>query len=747
MRRRPIISIAASVVAMLHPIPAAASVVLAGAHFIAARAPHPMELDPSLRDPAWKLGQITPNAFWNLTKHAAASYPTTAYLLYDDENLYVAFHAEQSRVPIVATQTTNNVGFGVDDFVGVAIDTSGTGNQVYFFETTPRSVRYQQASENARYEARWESAAVASGDAWNAVLVIPLRSMRLTSGSHATWRFNFIREVAAQGEHFTWAYDGLMSDGIVGQTWPSFNDARFWPTITIDALARAGRTARARPHAEVYTLVSAGSDRDLFQQADGTFAPQAVRPAGVDVTIPLTNTINAVGTIDPDFSNVEIDQQTIVPQEFPRQLQEYRPFFTQGASFLSPDQVGFSSTTSPNNEIFYSPRIGPFDRGMKIEGSFGLQSFGLLSVRGFDETTGNTFDDLAYGYRHLLADQTFGYWADGVIAHHSIAGDDATLDVGATGLDKKTGFTWGDDQTLERGSWLPDSHAASYSNTFVAVQKPNYTVASGFSDVTPNYDPIDGLTFNSDIRGYQVYAQTTGAASWAKNDSVSFNSDRWTDESGAVHEADTIATVTATFNNGFSIDGLGPSVGILRSYGIPSGPDCTGPIVGESTYTGFPCYLDGHDERFDLFTASFGYDDGTPKPIDGSFAFGPFGANFAQITTLSTSRQLGRYSVSLTYDGTVERALGSGALDSQWLRRISVGESLGPESNVSVSLQSINGLGGFSTSTGTDIVLAFHRRFTSGDEVYVDYGTPAAASTLHRLIAKYIFHFGGDAGT
>ncbi len=92
--------------------------------FTVAKAPHPLQLDPGLADPAWEAGKV-PNGdgpWENVTTRAPATLATTAYLLYDDKNLYVGFKAEQSGVPIVATQTTNDVGFGIDDFVGIGLD-------------------------------------------------------------------------------------------------------------------------------------------------------------------------------------------------------------------------------------------------------------------------------------------------------------------------------------------------------------------------------------------------------------------------------------------------------------------------------------------------------------------------------------------------------------------------------------------------------------------------------------------------
>ena len=83
------------------------------------RAAHPLPLDPKLDDPGWPAGRVPESGSWiNVTTRSPATERTDAYFLYDDRNLYVAFKAIQNPRTIVATQTTNDVGFGVDDFVG-----------------------------------------------------------------------------------------------------------------------------------------------------------------------------------------------------------------------------------------------------------------------------------------------------------------------------------------------------------------------------------------------------------------------------------------------------------------------------------------------------------------------------------------------------------------------------------------------------------------------------------------------------
>lgn len=174
---------------------------------------------------------------------------------------------------------------------------------------------------------------------------------------------------------------------------------------------------------------------------------------------------------------------------------------------------------------------------------------------------------------------------------------------------------------------------------------------------------------------------------------------------------------------------------------------CSGPVAGRAFFSGFPCYRNGQDERFNLFQAAIGYKDGTPRPIDASVSFGPFGGNQTRLYSVTTSRPIGHLSLGLENDGTVERSLTTGALDSQWLRRVSIGAPLGPDSNLSFSLRSINKLGGFAPQANGNLAFAYHRRFGNGDELFVNYGTPAAFSTLHRLILKFAFHVNGDAGT
>lgn len=718
--------------------------------FTVARAAHPLPLDPALRDPAWTAGKVPDGGgpWENVTTRSPSRYATTAYLLYDDKNLYVAFQAKQDGVPVVATQTTNDVGFGVDDFVGIGVDTSGSGSQVYYFETTPRGVRYEQSNENARFRPRWNAAATITGGGWSAVMIIPLDVIRVPRAGPQMWRLQFVRGIASRGEHLSWVWNPIMQDAPSGQ-WPVFSpDPRFWPAARLDLAASAA--ARPKPRADLYGLASVGEDRNLVQQANGTFLPMNSRWYGVDLSYPLTPTIRFVGTLNPDFSNVEIDQQTIVPQEFQRQLIEYRPFFAQGAAYINADssvRAPAGTNTQPPYLVFYSPSVGPFDSGAKVEGTFDDDAFGALTFHGYDATTNNTFSDSAYGFQHALPGGAFTYWSDGVFANHSIAGWDNTIENGFEARNLQNGMIYFADYSFENGSWVPQGHA-DFAQFFVDNHKGPFEVNAGYLDISPNYNPIDGYTANSDIRGPQFFTDYSGSAPGIKNYSLFFTADRFLDDSGAVHQADVQYFINAVFKNQFSLDGAGEAVGQLRSYSIPAGPGCTGQILFTSSFTGYPCYLDGVTQPYNLYQIPVGYRDGTPAPIDVNYSWGPFGGDYVHLFTIVTSRPLWRgLSLGLEYDGTYERAFSSGELDSQWLRRVSLGYDIGSESTVSLLLRDINGYGGFATQIGNNLAVAYHQRFADGNELYANFGSPAAGATLNRLIVKFVFHAGADAGT
>jgi hypothetical protein len=713
-------------------LPASAVTGPAGS-FTAVRTDKPPALDPALTDPAWDKAVVA-SELQTITTQRPSNFKSRFMLLYDDQNLYVGMKLEQTGAPVTASQATNDIGFGQDDFAGIGIDPSANAGQVYFFMTTPRGTRYQQSTESARFAPPWTAVAQISGDTWSAMMVIPLKVLRRPSSSVQTWRFDFIRRIAALNLNESWAYDATMNDGGGGVNgFPQAGDARFWPRLT--GLKIAGAPARRPPRAEIYGLASAGEDRRRFQLANGNFVDTGARHAGADVVVPLTGTTAFVAAFAPDYSNVEVDQQTIAPQEFRRALNEYRPFFTQGANFFNP--VSLNGINAPANVIFYSPAIGPFNRGLKLEGSEGYQTFGVL------EAQGAGFDDVVFGIKHAEPNRQFLWSLDGVMANHRAfndtidqrAGRDATWEAQVGGRNTKTGFVYTLDYAHEHGTFVKDDRLAYKSEDFVDVHQHNYEIFTGYRTIGPEYSPILGFTVNADLRGPQAFFDLNGTLSkngWIKRADVFITADRFTDGSGAVHQADSNINVDLQFKNGLHLSG-GPFSSFLRTY--------------DSGLIGYPLYTGGVTRTYNQHNVNLGWKEGTPTPYNASLSWGPFGDMFLQSVSMSTSRVIAkRWSIGAEIDGTRERPTFGGPTDGQWLRRITIGETLGPTTNFSVALRSISGTGGFA-QPGVNLAGSFHHRFKNDSELFVNYGTPAAPTTLQRVIVKYVLRTGGGAGT
>jgi hypothetical protein len=694
--------------------------------FTAVKTPVPPPLDASFDAPIWR-DALTLTDFYDFNARQPAQHATVARVLYDDKNLYVGVHAEQHDTPLTTTQTIDNAGLGHDDRIVVQIDTSGTGIRHYEFAATPKGIHNEFSIENARYAPQWTSIAhvMPNGD-YNVLMVIPLADMRAQSSLVQRWRFNVIRVIAATNDVYTWAYEPTQNNLDSELNWP-----------LLDGLRIAAHSARPRPQADLYALGSGGSAHNFYQGALGDFQQERSRPAGLDVTYPLTNTLAFVGSANPDFSNVEVDQTTIAPQEFQRSLAEYRPFFTQGKNYIN--TVSGANVNGLAPSLFYTPSIGVFDRGEKLEGTAKNNSIGALDI------AGSGFHDDALGYAYGSPHNDFTVKLEGVSAEHPGLRD-TTLGYSLSRTNQRSG-----EMTLlaianEAGTLVDRQGAARYVNASELLQTQRWTNGFVWTDIGPEFRPIDGLVPINDVRGFQGFVTYSGAGSATgpiKSYTFSVVADRFLNRDGAVHDADVIGGAGVTFKNLLSVS-FGGGATELRSY-----------------RNAFPAYTLPQVTRFNNDSIAIGYRDGTASPIDVSYSLGPFGTNvsgdqlFVQQLTSSVTRPLGpRYAATFDLDGTVERiaqmrdpvASLAPALDSQWLRRFSLTRSFDRDTSLAIGLRSINGLGGFATP-GSNLAISFHRRFQNEDQLYIDFGTPAANQTLHRLILKYVVHTGGETGS
>ena len=95
--------------------------------------------------------------------------------------------------------------------------------------------------------------------------------------------------------------------------------------------------------------------------------------AGMDAKIAINSSLNLDATINPDFSQVDVDRQIINLDRFDILLPERRTFFLENSDLFS--NIGLENTASP----FVSRRIGLTDDGRIVPITAGLRLTGNLN--------------------------------------------------------------------------------------------------------------------------------------------------------------------------------------------------------------------------------------------------------------------------------------------------------------------------------------------------------------------------------
>jgi hypothetical protein len=263
---------------------------------------------------------------------------TVAFVLYDDQNLYVAFRAKDTE-PLTAQLTQRDADLFGDDAVVVLLDTAHDRQSAFYFMTNALGTQADgRIGDDGRvrdtaWDAPWESAATKTDDGWSAEIRIPLASLKYTAGQNVTWGLNLGRSRRRSLEVSFWA----------------------GPLQNRDRVSQAGRLVGldVKPPLDRLQVVPFGLSR--FEEGE----PSAWQ-AGGDVRYALTSKLSAYATVNPDFATIEADRETVNLTRFEISLPEKRQFFLEGQELFR-----------QRIQTFYSRRIADIDVGGKLLGSAG----------------------------------------------------------------------------------------------------------------------------------------------------------------------------------------------------------------------------------------------------------------------------------------------------------------------------------------------------------------------------------------
>ena len=296
-----------------------------------------------------------------------ATEATTAYLSYDDKNLYVAFlcHDDGGEVRAHLSKREDS---DQDDGVGVLLDTFRDAHRAYYFFSNPLGVQTDAVYTEGQgydfsFDTLWDNAGRVTSDGYVVFFSIPFKSLRFSHEPEQTWAVALYRTILRKSEYDYWPY---VTQRVAGLT------QQFAPVGGIENVS-PGRNIQLIP----YGILA--DDHFLNQpfpgNPPGTAPPPAFKDqfehrAGLDAKFVLKDSLTFDVTLNPDFSQVESDDpQVTINQRFAVFFPEKRPFFIENAGFFA----------SPVN-LFFSRQIADPQFGSRMTGKLGKWTLGALVI-------------------------------------------------------------------------------------------------------------------------------------------------------------------------------------------------------------------------------------------------------------------------------------------------------------------------------------------------------------------------------
>jgi hypothetical protein len=300
-------------------------------------------LDGKLLEDSWQKADVAKDFFLNYPVDTAlAEFQTEARVTFDDVNLYVSWICYDDETPDVVQSLRRDFNFDANDNMGVVIGPYNDGINGFYFITTPLGVQLEGTvsgagsngdSYNDTWDNKWYSKVVKEKDRWVAELAIPFKSFRY-KGDALEWNITFLRYDLKRNRVSSWIATPIQ-----------FIPASF---AYSGKLKWEDKPPHQTTNISLIPYVAGGMATDSEATPAETTSDLRV---GFDAKIGITPSLNLDLTVNPDFSQVEVDQQVINLTRFEFQFPERRQFFLENNDLY--EGMGF-----PDARAFFSRRIG-----------------------------------------------------------------------------------------------------------------------------------------------------------------------------------------------------------------------------------------------------------------------------------------------------------------------------------------------------------------------------------------------------
>ena len=364
-------------------------------------------LDGKLDDKTWaQAAKLIDFVEYEPNDMVRAREKSIAYVAYDSQYLFLGFRAFESRPGNVrATIFPRERGGDADDRVTFLLDTFLDKRRAFEFRSNPfgiqtDAIKVEGLDGDTSPDFVWYSAGRTDEQGWTVEMMIPWASLRFPHDDPLSIGLNVVRVYGRRGAKDSWVARRHGNPCEICQEGVLVGITGIDKHKTIDLLPYVSGSQVGTRQFATDSALSSGQ----FFSTRPPLGFDSGKPRGAiggDVKYALTSSAILNATLNPDFSQVESDENLVtVNQRFTLFQTERRPFFLESRdAFEIPRSLDESRTNI--GDLFYSRAIVDPAGGVRLTGKQGRYTYGSLYVR--DDQPGyfnyNSFE--SSGYRQL----------------------------------------------------------------------------------------------------------------------------------------------------------------------------------------------------------------------------------------------------------------------------------------------------------------------------------------------------------
>ena len=300
-------------------------------------------LDGVLDEKAWEKAELMDKLMQQFPYDTSASRVRTEFrLTYDDDFLYVSAVAYDNKPGdyVISSLRRDFRGAGLDG-LAIILDPFQDVTNGFFFGLSPAGVQREGLISNSymrgtdldlSWDNKWYGEAKIEEGRWTAEIAIPFKTLRFKSGSKA-WNVKLYRQDSKENERSVWPWTPRQFE--LGNL--NYTGEMIWDEPPV----------APKTNISLIPYLATKGSKDFIKETPTSSDFQV----GGDAKIAVTSSLNLDLTFNPDFSQVEVDQQVTNLDRFEIFFPERRQFFLENADL-------FSSYGHPYGKPFFTRRIG-----------------------------------------------------------------------------------------------------------------------------------------------------------------------------------------------------------------------------------------------------------------------------------------------------------------------------------------------------------------------------------------------------